>query len=221
MLDDLHDLYRPLQDTSAFIIGQLGQSLDGRIATPAGHSKYISGPEALCHLHQLRALADAVVVGVQTVIIDDPQLTVRHVGGHNPARVVIDPNGRLPPDARMLSDNHAAVLAIQKSDLARPPGVIGVTIPCKAAEISPRDIVSALADLGYRKLLIEGGARTLSNFLAAKVLRHLHVTVAPFIIGSGLAGLSLPSIRLLDEAARPRASVYHLGADVLFDLEFL
>lgn len=221
MLDNTRDPYCFLRDTSAFVIGQLGQSLDGRIATLTGHSKYISGPEALRHLHQLRALVDAVVVGVQTVITDDPQLTVRHVEGRNPARVVIDPNGRLPPNARMLSDNHATVLTIQKSDLARPPGVIGVTIPCKTAEISPCDIVSALADLGYRRLLIEGGARTLSNFVAAKALRHLHVTVAPFIIGSGLAGLSLPSIRLLDEAARPRATVYHLGTDVLFDLEFL
>jgi diaminohydroxyphosphoribosylaminopyrimidine deaminase/5-amino-6-(5-phosphoribosylamino)uracil reductase len=221
MLDDLHDLYRPLRDTPAFVIGQLGQSLDGRIATPSGHSKYISGPEALRHLHQLRALVDAVVVGVQTVITDDPQLTVRHVEGFTPARVVIDPNGRMPPNARMLTDDHGTVLTIQKSDLARPPGVIGVTIPCRTAEISPRDIVSALADLGYRRLLIEGGARTLSNFLASKVLRRLHITVAPFIIGSGLAGLSLPSIRLLDEADRPRATVYHLGTDVLFDLEFL
>src|SRR5580698_4169151 len=161
MPDNLHDLYRPLRETSAFVIGQLGQSLDGRIATPTGHSKYISGPEALHHLHQLRALVDAVVVGVQTVITDDPHLTVRHVEGLNPVRVVIDPNGRMPPNARMLTDNHATVLAIQKSNLARPPGVIGVTIPCKTAEISPRDIVSALADLGYRRLLIEGGACTL------------------------------------------------------------
>jgi diaminohydroxyphosphoribosylaminopyrimidine deaminase / 5-amino-6-(5-phosphoribosylamino)uracil reductase len=221
MPDNTDELYRSLQNSPAFVIGQLGQSLDGRIATQTGHSKYISCPEALCHLHQLRALADAVIVGVQTVITDDPQLTVRQAKGPNPARVVIDPNGRLPPDARMLGDNQSAVLAIQKSNLARPPGVIGVTIPCQTAEISPRDIVSALAALGYRRLLVEGGARTLSNFLAAKMLGRLHVTVAPFIIGSGLAGVTLPSIRSLDEAARPRATVYHLGTDVLFDLEFL
>src|ERR1700722_4202831 len=112
MLDVTPHLYQQFLESPAFVIGQLGQSLDGRIATPTGHSKYISGPEALRHLHQLRALVDAVVVGVQTVIADDPQLTVRHVEGRNPARVVIDPNGRLPPNARMLSDNHATVLTI-------------------------------------------------------------------------------------------------------------
>src|ERR1700727_2639165 len=76
MLDIISGLYQQFLESPAFVIGQLGQSLDGRIATPTGHSKYISGPEALRHLHQLRALVDAVVVGVQTVIADDPQLTV-------------------------------------------------------------------------------------------------------------------------------------------------
>jgi diaminohydroxyphosphoribosylaminopyrimidine deaminase / 5-amino-6-(5-phosphoribosylamino)uracil reductase len=220
MLDNMPDLYRPLLGSPAFVIGQLGQSLDGRIATPTGDSKYISGDKALCHLHQLRALVDAVVVGVQTVINDDPQLTVRHVDGRSPARVVVDPNGRMPHNARLLSDGGTPVLVVQTTDLARPPGVIGVTLPRRGGEIPPRDIVSALADLGYPRLLIEGGAYTLSRFLAAGTLARLHITVAPFIIGSGLAGISLPAIRLLNEAARPHATIYQLGADVLFDLAF-
>src|SRR5262245_15144180 len=77
-------------------VGQLGQSLDGRIATPSGHSHYINGPAGLAHLHRLRALVDAVVIGVGTALADDPQLTVRRVSGPQPVRVVIDPNGRLP-----------------------------------------------------------------------------------------------------------------------------
>jgi len=214
------DLYRPFLTSSAFVVGQLGQSLDGRIATPTGDAKYISGDKALCHLHQLRALVDAVVVGVQTVIADDPQLTVRRVDGRSPARVVIDPNGRMPHHARLLSDDGPPVLVVQAADLPRPPGVIGVTLPSRGGEIPPCDIVSALAELGYRRLLIEGGACTLSKFLAAGMLGRLHITVAPFIIGSGLAGISLPAIRLLNEAPRPQARIYHLGDDVLFDLAF-
>jgi diaminohydroxyphosphoribosylaminopyrimidine deaminase / 5-amino-6-(5-phosphoribosylamino)uracil reductase len=220
MLDIISGLYQPLLDSPAFVIGQLGQSLDGRIATPTGHSKYISGPEALRHLHQLRALVDAVVVGVQTVIADDPQLTVRHVEGRSPARVVIDPNGRLPDNARFLADDGVPTLRIQKTNLTEIRGLTSVTIPCETREIPPGDIVSVLADLGYRRLLIEGGACTLSKFLAAKALPRLHVIIAPFIIGSGLNGLTLPSIHMLDEAPRPRASVYQLGTDVLFDLAF-
>ena len=76
-------------------VGQIGQSLDGRIATPTGHSHYINGPAGLDHLHRLRALVDAVLVGVGTAIADDPQLTVRRVAGPNPARVVLDP--KRPP----------------------------------------------------------------------------------------------------------------------------
>ena len=84
------------------VVGQIGQSLDGRIATESGHSKYINGPAGLTHLHRLRALVDAVVIGVGTAIADDPQLTVRRVAGQQPARVVIDPNGRLGSKAQGL-----------------------------------------------------------------------------------------------------------------------
>ncbi|HEX2632910.1 MAG TPA: RibD family protein, partial [Bradyrhizobium sp.] len=87
------------------IVGQIGQSLDGRIATESGHSKYINGPAGLVHLHRLRALVDAVIVGVGTAIADDPQLTVRQVSGPQPARVVIDPKGRLCASARVFADD--------------------------------------------------------------------------------------------------------------------
>ena len=90
------------------VVGQFGQSIDARIATASGHSHYINGADGLAHLHRLRALVDAVVVGVGTALADDPQLTVRRVAGPNPARVVIDPNGRLPPTARLLADDGVA-----------------------------------------------------------------------------------------------------------------
>src|SRR5215471_832765 len=87
------------------VVGQLGQSLDGRIATNSGHSQYINCPAGLDHLHRLRALVDAVVIGVGTALTDDPQLTVRRVPGPQPARVVIDPSGRLPASARMFNND--------------------------------------------------------------------------------------------------------------------
>src|SRR5215470_8789505 len=96
-------LFGPLRATPSgrpMVVGQIGQSLDGRIATPSGHSCYINGPEGIAHLHRLRALVDAVVVGAGTVRADDPQLTVRCVTGPNPVRVVIDPRGTLPAQSR-------------------------------------------------------------------------------------------------------------------------
>src|SRR6185369_10007960 len=85
------------------VVAQIGQSLDGCVATASGHSHYINGPAGLAHLHRLRAIVDAVVVGVGTALADDPQLTVRHVAGRNPARVVIDPGARVPAAAKMFA----------------------------------------------------------------------------------------------------------------------
>src|SRR6185503_8836703 len=102
------DLFGPLRvprGDDLVVIGQLGQSLDGRVATPTGHSHYINGPAGLDHLHRLRALVDAVVVGIGTAIADDPRLTVRRVSGPQPVRVVIDPNGRLPSSAHLLAND--------------------------------------------------------------------------------------------------------------------
>ena len=104
------ELFAPLRHGNVddlMVVGQIGQSLDGRIATASGHSKYINGPAGLAHLHRLRALVDAVVVGVGTAIADDPQLTVRRVVGPQPARVVIDPNGRLAAGARVFTADGA------------------------------------------------------------------------------------------------------------------
>ena len=94
------------------VVGQIGQSIDGRIATVTGHSKYINGPAGLNHLHRLRALVDAVLVGIGTAIADDPQLTVRRVAGPSPARIVLDPRGRLSPDAKLLTADGARRLVI-------------------------------------------------------------------------------------------------------------
>ncbi|MGB9053670.1 MAG: RibD family protein, partial [Pseudolabrys sp.] len=104
------------------VVGQIGQSLDGRIATETGHSKYINGPAGLAHLHRLRALVDGVLVGVGTAIADDPQLTVRRVSGPQPVRVVIDPKGRLSADARIFAaDGVRRLLIVAQGAACRPP----------------------------------------------------------------------------------------------------
>jgi diaminohydroxyphosphoribosylaminopyrimidine deaminase/5-amino-6-(5-phosphoribosylamino)uracil reductase len=92
------DVFAPFREAPLdrpFVVAQIGQSLDGRIATSSGESRDISGAAALDHLHRIRAHVDAVVVGRGTIVADDPKLTVRRIEGKNPARVVIDPSGRL------------------------------------------------------------------------------------------------------------------------------
>lgn len=213
------DLFAPLCRPD-YVIGQLGQSLDGRIATPAGHSHYINGPKAIVHLHRLRALADAVVVGIGTAIADDPMLTVRHVEGKNPARIVIDPTGRLPASAKPLTPDGTRCCILTKADhqLDVPDDIEIVPVRVGAnGKFDPADLVTALNGLGFRRIMVEGGAATLSAFLAAGCLDRLHLVVAPLIIGSGQIGLALPPIDKLDAAIRPPTGIYQLGSDVLFD----
>ena len=201
-------------------VGQIGQSLDGRIATETGHSHYINGPAGLAHLHRLRALVDAVVVGVGTAVADDPQLTVRHVAGPNPARVVIDPSGRLPAKARLLAPDGARRLIVTATGLAaRPVGVEVIALSNDGGGIEPAAILAALAERGFRRVLIEGGADTVSRFLSAGCLDRLHVVVAPIILGSGRAGLALPPIERADQALRAPMRTHRLDDEVLFDVD--
>ena len=189
----------------AVVVGQLGQSLDGRIATPTGASKYINGREALTHLHRLRAAVDAVIVGVGTAIADDPQLTTRHVEGRSPVRVVIDPQGRMPETLALLSDGAAEVIAVTRPARPVPRGAGALRVEADAdGHMPPGDILDALAARGLSRVLVEGGAETLARFLDAGALDELHLMVAPILLGSGKTGLNLAPISGLDEAIRPK-----------------
>ncbi|MEO1292568.1 MAG: RibD family protein [Pseudomonadota bacterium] len=209
--------------TDPVVIGQLGQSLDGRIATPTGKSKYISGQQALAHLHRIRAAVDAVVVGVNTVVVDDPQLTVRMVEGRSPVRVVIDPGARLPHARRCLSDpENGRLLVIRDTDHVETNGLTGrvdvVPIARDAnGNLPPEEIIAALHARGLSRILIEGGADTLARCLSAGVVDLLHVMVAPVILGSGQPGFELPAIDELREGLHPRTEVFTFDdGDVLF-----
>lgn len=203
------------------VVAQCGQSIDARIATASGHSHYINGEPGLIHLHRLRALVDAVVIGVGTAIADDPQLTVRRVDGPNPARVVIDPNGRLPSSARLLAADgtRRVVVSAVEAPAALPADVEVVRLPAREGQLAPAAIVAALAARGFRRMLIEGGADTVSRFVAARCLDRLHVLVAPIILGAGRSSLTLPPIERLDEAMRAPIRVHNLGGDVLLDCD--
>ncbi len=201
------------------VVGQIGQSLDGRTATMTGHSHYINGREGLDHLHRLRALVDAVVIGVGTAIADDPLLTVRRVRGPHPVRVIIDPNGRLPACAKVLRDDGIERLVVTREDGPALPGIEVIALPVKNGEVSPRAILGRLAQRGLRRILIEGGAGTISRFLEAHCLDRLHVVVAPIILGGGRSGLDLSPIARCEEALRPPTRAHLLGNEVLFDCD--
>ena len=222
---DLLDLYLPLQLDAGLVIGQIGQSLDGRIATEQGHSHYITGPADIRRLHRLRALVDAVVVGAGTVAADDPRLTVREVEGENPVRVVLDPNGRLGRDRAVFRDGAARTVVVRHAPSGGPGGWSKdlLELPADPASadgsLAPSAIVAALRAQGLSRILVEGGGVTVSRFLGAGVLTRLHVAVAPLLIGSGRHALTLRPIPSLDRALRPPCRRFALGDDLLFDLD--
>lgn len=212
---------RPVSASRPIVVGQIGQSLDGRIATLSGHSRYINGPEGIAHLHRLRALVDAVVVGAGTVRADDPQLTVRNVSGPNPVRVVIDPRGTLPATARPFTSDgvRRIVVTCENAQLNTSDGIETIALPDVAGRIAPGAILDALNERGMGRILIEGGAQTVSSFLSAGCLDRLHVVVAPMILGSGITGLDLPPIADMTGAMRVPMRAYSLGTEVLFDCD--
>src|SRR4029450_12584553 len=174
-------------------IAQLAQSVDGFIASRTGDANYVSGAEDREHLHRLRALVDAVVVGAQTITADDPQLTTRTVPGPSPVRVIIDPHGRVPRDARVLNDGSATTLWCLASGLEPPSRLAAhvkiVTIELEAGRFPPQTLLDMLRAHRLGRVLIEGGGRTVSCFLAGGVLDRVR------FLGRGRPQPALPDAR--------------------------
>ncbi|WP_332768289.1 RibD family protein [Phenylobacterium sp.] len=202
---------------------KLATSLDGRIATATGESRWITGPEAREAVHRLRSEHDAVVVGVETALADDPELTVRLPGwtGPQPARVVLDSRQRLadgcklvatardiptylvsttPPEPR-LTDAGVRVLQVQAVGEERP---------------ALRDVVETLAREGLSRLFVEGGGQVAASFLRCGLVDRLEWFRAPVVIGGeGRPGIGALAVAALADAPRlRRLEVREVGADL-------
>ena len=222
---------KPLLDRTGrgadWTIGQLGQSLDGCIATHLGDACFVNGPLGLTHVHRLRALSDAVLVGAGTASLDDPQLTTRRVAGPHPVRVVIDPRLRVPATARVFRDGQAptllvcdAALRAQAEARLGPAQVVAVARDAGAEGLLPlAQVVAALRARGLRTLFVEGGGVTVSQFVRQGCLDRLHLLVAPVVIGAGQPGLQVRRSDTMAQALRPPAQSFVLGTDVLWDLD--
>lgn len=211
------------------VVGQLGQSLDGRIATPTGHSHYINAEASRAFLHLIRSHVDAVVIGVGTALADQPRLDVRLVDGPNPARVVIDPRLRIDPENSVLRDDGARVMVCvnasrvnhttRRNTLPAHVEVIPIE-PTDVGGLCPHQIVQALRAVECERILVEGGAQTISTFIQAQALDRLYLMMAPLIIGSGPAGIELPPIEHLDQAIRRSMRVANLDGELLVEFLF-
>jgi GTP cyclohydrolase II len=212
---------RPSADRP-YVVLKYAQSLDGRIATASGDARWISGEPERCLSHALRAACDAVMVGVGTVLLDDPQLTVRMVPGASPQRVILDSTLRLPMDAHVLDDGAATtVVTTARSDPARRAALreMGVHVEVAADDGGRVDLRDALARLragGIETLLVEGGASVITSLLAAQLVDRLVVATAPIVIGAGTEAVGgLGTAKVQDAIAIVDPTVHVLGADVV------
>ena len=226
----MFDLLKPVLDRQAadeaWVVGQLGQSLNGCIATRGGDANYVNGQEVLTHLHRLRALCDAVIVGAGTAAIDNPQLTTRRVEGSNPVRVLLDPGLGLSSGLRVFGDGLAPTLLVcdarQEAQAAQRVGaarVLGVPGLLEGGVMQIRPLLGALAQRGLRVLFVEGGGVTVSRFMRQDCMDRLHLSIAPVVIGEGRPGLALPESAAMRDCPRPPGRVFRFGADILWDLD--
>ncbi len=210
-----------------FVTITYAQTLDGRLATRSGSSQWIGGPESLRFAHAQRAAHQAIMVGVGTVLADDPRLTVRLVPGSDPLRVIVDSQLRTPPGAAVLRDGAArgtliacaagadparreALAALGAELLPLPPGPDG--------GLDLAALLAILAERGLASLMVEGGARLITGLLRARLADRLAVCVAPKILGEGLSAVGdLGLERLADAYTLRDVSVTPYGVDWVID----
>jgi GTP cyclohydrolase II len=205
-----------------YVVLKYAQTVDGRIATHRGDAKWISSEAERRISHGLRAACDAVLVGVGTAIIDDPQLTVRMVPGSSPLRVILDSTLRLPATARAFDGQATTVvLTTSSSSEDRRAALRARAVGVHIVDAGPRGVhlataLATLRALGVGSLLVEGGARVITSFFAEKLVDRLVVGIAPTIMGTGVEAVGDLGVESVAESVRlTNRSIHQAGSDLL------
>ncbi len=206
------------------VVLKIAQTIDGKIAPTGGHGVEITGPAAQKFVHALRARYDAVLVGKNTVIHDDPRLTVRAVKGRDPLRLVLDSWGKLPTSSGVFMNNGDRKtvrigLAIGKRPDTKPhPDCFDWYVnPDDRHQIDLNEVLATAARNNITSILVEGGGQIFGSFLREKLADKIHILIAPKFLGAGVNALGLFKAPSMLEAVRlVDASVRWLGQDLLF-----
>ncbi len=202
---------------------KLAQTLDGRIATSTGHSRWVTGVEARAYGHRLRAEHAAVVVGVNTVLMDDPRLDVRLVDGPDPVRIVLDSHLRSSPSSAVLSVTGARtiVATTHRAEQRRVAqleamGVQVLRLPDQDDRVSLHALLAWLEGEGMTSLLVEGGATVATSFLRERLATHMAMFIAPKILGAGTESVGDLGVTVMSEAITVAdRTVETLGEDLV------
>lgn len=211
-----------------FVIAKYAASLDGRIAAASGDSRWVSGPETRAWTHRVRATLDAIVVGSNTVLVDNPQLTARPggsaEGAHQPLRVVVDSRGRVPADAAMLQGPSPALVATTEDAPGtwraqlRRAGAEVLVLPAHHERVDLAALLGVLGGRGVLTALFEGGCVLLGSLFDARLVDRVQAVIAPLIIGAAKAPAAVAgrgAYRMADAAQLRDVTVERLGSDVL------
>jgi len=206
---------------------KFAQTLDGRIATASGDSQWISSEEFQKLAHRLRAVNDAVLVGINTVLADDPQLTVRLVRGKNPTRIILDPGLRTPLKSKIVRACDVAPVIIatteqadtQKASQLRGLGVEVLEVQSDASGcIDLKHLLQALGERNISSLLVEGGAKVITSFLHQKLADKVVAALAPKILGKGIDAVGeLDIIRISQALKLTLQKISRVGNDIVIE----
>ena len=205
-----------------YVTVKWAQTLDGKISTPRGGSPYISSPESLKLAHRLRATHDAILVGVNTVIKDNPELTTRLDKGRNPVRVILDSKLRIPLDSKVLSDQSAAKTLVAATPAAPPENLsalekMGIEVlnlpPDPSSRVDLKALLKTLAKRQISSLLVEGGAEVITSFLRLSLADRIICIIAPKLMGSGTAAVT----DLSQSLKLSFTKVYRSGEDIVVE----
>ncbi|MCX7835141.1 MAG: bifunctional diaminohydroxyphosphoribosylaminopyrimidine deaminase/5-amino-6-(5-phosphoribosylamino)uracil reductase RibD [bacterium] len=190
-----------------YTILKIAQSLDGKIATSTGQSQWITGELSRRFVHQVRSEVDAVIVGIGTVLQDDPLLNVRLVKGQNPIRIILDSRFRTPPTAKLFQIPSPIIVmgiageGVDRQLKLKQAGAEVIELPKADEHLSLFDALRVLPRRGINRILVEGGRKIATEFLKKKLVDELIVAIAPKIIGEdGISSFSSLGITHVDEA---------------------
>jgi diaminohydroxyphosphoribosylaminopyrimidine deaminase/5-amino-6-(5-phosphoribosylamino)uracil reductase len=207
-----------------YVTAKWAMTLDGRIASETGDSKWVTGEEARRHAHQTRNQADAVLVGIGTVLRDDPLLTCRLPRGRNPRRIVLDSRARLPLDSRLVRSVAEAEVIVatiataprKRIEALRAAGCTILKVCSTGGRCSVADLVRQLGRMQVTNLMVESGEKVLSAFFKAGQVDRVMAYISPKLLGDGLSPLSGLGLRRMNQALQlEEVSIRRLGSDVL------
>jgi diaminohydroxyphosphoribosylaminopyrimidine deaminase/5-amino-6-(5-phosphoribosylamino)uracil reductase len=210
-----------------FVTLKFAQSLDGRIATQTGNSQWISSPETLRLAHKLRSFHDAILVGIGTVLVDDPSLTVRLVKGTAPQRIIVDTRLRIPLSAKILNDDgvtRTVIVATEGANLRKSRKIHYLGAEILWAAKNPRggvdmlDLLEKLGHMGITSVLVEGGSQIITSLVERNLADKIVIVMAPKIIGKGVEALGDLKIRDLKQAlCISRMKTKKVGPDIVIE----